>query len=539
MPSRPSGGPSVWYTSGNPQPQLFKPQQPVWKNRSDQVWSPFTLNIRSFFAPSARGLLLAVATLALTSCGQDLYPHPQYTYAGRPIPPSKLLQRVLVGVTVNGSQGNLQILDGLRDIRSNVQNTIPYFTISGYSGGYPDLIINYPAELRGYVYSNSDGSLATVNYSTEASSGPAASFGTLSTSVALAPSVGHIYSAEETNGQLVVADSVLGKTFSLNLPNVYKVVVNTGDTVALAMVRNSNQLYRVIKINLNQIYNPGATNPLFPPGAVDCEPYVLPQYCVVPVNGTFDRPANAYFSLDGGTAYIVNAGAEYGGGTNGGASISFLPVSDLTINTIPTSANYPVLTQATVPVPGGATDVLSDGNYLYIAGQSQQQVGGQYYWGGNLSLLNLSTMTVSAPIAISDGNHTNMLFADNNTLWIGSTACANGVRAALGENYNCLTMVNLNGTTTPTATIIPQIIPATATTPATVPYPNADENPLYLGSLTGICWVQNYGKVYTAYGGQIHAFYTADGSELNNYFITVQGSALTVAYMDALTDAAN
>jgi hypothetical protein len=442
----------------------------------------------------------------------------------------------LVGVTINGQQGDLQILDGLRDIRNNVENTVPAFTISGYSGGYPDLIINYPAELRGYVYSNSDGSVGSINYSTEATSGSAGSFGGKSSGLAIPPLAGHAYSAQETSGQLVVIDNTTGKTYQLNLPNVYNVVANTGDTVALAMVRNSNTLYRVVKLNTNQVYNPGATNPLFPPGAVDCEPYVLPVYCVVPVAGTFDRPATAYFSLDGGTVYIVNAGPEYGGGGNGGAGISFIPIGGLTVNSIPTSANYPVYTTATVPIPGGATAVVSDGNYLYVSGQSQQTDG---LWAGNLTMLNLTTLAVGPPVSISDGNHSKMLFADNNTLWIGSQACANGERAAKGLNYNCLTMVDLNGTTSPPATIIPAIIPATATSPATVPYPNGDENLLYLGSLTGICWVQNYNKVYTAYGGQIHAFSTVDGSEINNYFITVQGSALDVAYMDALTDNAN
>jgi hypothetical protein len=90
-----------------------------------------------------------------------------------------------------------------------------------------------------------------------------------------------------------------------------------------------------------------------------------------------------------------------------------------------------------------------------------------------------------------------------------------------------------------------------------VPYPNTDQNQYYYGSLTGICWVQNFYKVYTAYGGQIHAFYTGlspnpiqetqqedanggpPGSEINNYNITVQGTVLDVAYMDAETNSAD
>ena len=74
---------------------------------------------------------------------------------------------------------------------------------------------------------------------------------------------------------------------------------------------------------------------------------------------------------------------------------------------------------------------------------------------------------------------------------------------------------------------------------ATVPYPNTNLNQYYYGDLTGLCWVQTFHKVYTAYGGQGHAFNTTDGSEINNANITVQGTAMDVAYLDAVTDADN
>ena len=61
----------------------------------------------------------------------------------------------------------------------------------------------------------------------------------------------------------------------------------------------------------------------------------------------------------------------------------------------------------------------------------------------------------------------------------------------------------------------------------------------YYGDLTGLCWVQGFNKVYTAYGGQVHIFSTADNSEIDNKNVTVQGTALDVAYMDAVTDADN
>jgi hypothetical protein len=58
--------------------------------------------------------------------------------------------------------------------------------------------------------------------------------------------------------------------------------------------------------------------------------------------------------------------------------------------------------------------------------------------------------------------------------------------------------------------------------------------------------VQGFGKVYSAYGGQIHAFYTGGtgypgnlSQEVDNTNITIQGTVFDVAYMDALTNSAN
>lgn len=469
--------------------------------------------------------LLTVVSLSLTSCGQQLYKFPEFTFAGRPIPPSLLAYRVMVSLTPNGTTGALEILDGNRDLRGNVQNTKQSFFISGFSGANPTQILNFPEQLRGYVFSNASGnSVATVNYGTETSGGSAGSFPG-STSVATGSDGVRFYSADEAAGQVIVVDNQLGRTFALNLPNAYRVAVNQGDTVALAMVRNSNTLYRVLKLN-----NGG----LAPPGNVDCEPQILPVYCVVPVPGSYDRPQAAYFSTDGATAYVLNCGVECGGGNNGGASVSFMPQSPLTINVIPTSAPYPAVVTNTVAIPGGATVALSDGSNLYVAGQQLQTDG---LFAGRLTKVNLSTLAVSAAVSISDGNHSKLIFGDDNTLWIGSQYCATGERAKQGLNYNCLTRYDMG---TGAASIIPaNVVPGSTAAGTTVPYPNTDDNQYYYGSLSGICWVQSLHKMYTAYGGQIHAFNTADGSEINNFNITVQGTALDVAFIDAATNAAN
>src|SRR5712675_1014459 len=224
-------------------------------------WSLLPLTNRSLFAQSLRaqivcGLLIALATVGLTSCHSSnflAYKFPTFTFANRPVPPSLLANRVMISVTTNGiSTGSLQIVDAKRDLRNNIQNTKPSFSISGYGSGFPNLILNFPAEITGFVYSSAQGDVQIVNYGKESVTGPAGAFPAKSTGLAIPPNGGHIYSAEESIGQLGVIDNATGRSFGLVLPNVFQVVVNTGDSVVLAMVRNSNTIYRVVKLNDNQ-----------------------------------------------------------------------------------------------------------------------------------------------------------------------------------------------------------------------------------------------------------------------------------------------
>jgi len=508
------------------------------KNRS--LFSK-SLSSQSLLAQSLRarifcGLLIAVATLGLASCHSAdyyYYKFPQYTFANRPVPPSKLANRVLVSVSVNGTTGSLPILDAKRDIRNNVENTVTSFSISGYGAGYPNLILNFPEQVHGYVYSDLKGDISSVDYSKETAAANVGSFPTRSTSLAIPPGSTHIYSAEQTIGQLGIIDNTTGKTYGLVIPNVDKVAVNQGDTVVLAMVSTSNTVYRVVRLNDNQFAT--AQLATAATGAVDCEPFTLPVYCAVPVPGNYDRPIGAYFSLDGSSAYILNCGRECGGNTS---SITIVQQGILRTDAIPTAPPpYPSPFISNVLVPGGVTTVLSTSDTLYVAGQQLQPDG---LFAGFLSTINLAAAVTSPATAvtgqysISDGTHTKLLFADDNTLWIGSQSCATGERAKLKQNYNCLTRFDLGAKT---AQIIPKVDPTDAK--SSVPYPNTNQDQYYYGSLTGLCWVQGLHKMYTAYGGQVHAFNTVDGSEINNQFITVQGTALDVAYMDAVTNVAN
>ena len=467
--------------------------------------------------------------MALVACGDRPYHQTDYHFAGRVTPPSLLNYRVAVTVTgsgIAGTGGSMEILDALRDIRYSVFNVNQTYRISGFAFSNATRIFNYPEQQAAFVYNYGDANKASVqivDYGKEQSVGEAATLGATVSDIFIPSDGAYVYAAQESTGTFIVSDRTAlksansdGMNYNLSLPGVYKIAVNPSHTVVLAMVRNSNQIYRLIRLNTEQTP---------PANAVSCMPASLPLFCMVPVPGSYDRPTTGYFSLDGSHVYILNCGVECGGATT---SVSTLNINALRVDNYDTTSS-PVA-RANIPVPG-ATVALADGNTLYVAGQQLLSDG---LMSGVLSSIDTVTGAVGGPWNISDGTHTKMLFADDNTLWIGSQNCASGERKATNKNYNCLTRFD-RGTSTPS--IVPAVDPTSGT--ATVRYPNTNGDQYYYGSLTGLCWVQTFHKIYTAYGGQVHIFNTADGSEINNYNVTVQGTALDVAYPDAATNAAN
>jgi hypothetical protein len=168
----------------------------------------------------------------------------------------------------------------------------------------------------------------------------------------------------------------------------------------------------------------------------------------------------------------------------------------------------------TIPVPGGSSNALVTGSTMYVAGQQLLSDG---LFTGNLTVLNLTNNTAGGPVPISDGEPgaaSRMTLGDDNTLWIAMTKCNNGERFNTGQEYGCLTMYN------------------TSTNSVTMIEP-------YLGDATGVASVDGYHKVYVAEGGQVYIFSTKDGSSINNQYVTVQGTAWDVAFMDATTDSNN
>ena len=464
----------------------------------------------------------------LAGCGCTTY------FAGRNLPPSGLTNRVVIAIQNASafSKGALVFVDAYYDRRSGYDGKPAGFSISGYSGALPISIQNMPEEQLGAVYGSGDGSLTPVSYAKESTSGGTTGLNGLSSSIFMTRNQNYVFAASQNSHVLTVVDHVAGTSYPLSLPGVYRVSVNPGGSMALAFVQNSNFAYYPIKLSSAQTTNYSGGPTTWPKAAVDCEPQNAPGWCLlqaqspdhVDSTGTsygaplvFDRPVKAVFSIDGGTAYVLNCGPECGGSK---ASVSTLPVAPMIFligqgsGALPTNAT---LAGSTLAIPGGASNALVDSSTMYVVGQQGQQVNDQTLFAGNLTVVNLSNNTASSPVAISDGlpgAPSRMIEADNNTLWIAMTKFNNGVRAATGLPYGCLTMFN---TSTGSVTLLEP----------------------YLGDATGIAAVTGLNKVYVAQGGQVYIYSTTDGTALDNQYVTVTGTAWDVAYMDAASDANN
>lgn len=472
----------------------------------------------------------------LTACGKNFY------FAGRSLPPSGVLNRVIVAVQNPSAlaKGSLLFDDALYDIRHAFNNVNQTFSISGFSGALPVTIQNMPEQQVGAVFSIGDGSLTTVSYASEKvqSTTAAGNLNGVSQSIFISRDLNYIYAASQSAHSLTVVDH--GATYTLNVPGVYRVSMNPGNTVALAFVQNTDDVYSIVHLNSDQQqqainnphWNPGLTNPQLQntQPAQDCEPQNLPVYCVFPVSSaanagtitnpsstptaTFDRPVKAVFSSDGSTAYVLNCGPECGGTASG---ITTLPITGASLNPSGIGASGIALVAASnIAVPGGATNGLFSGSTFYVAGQQLQSDG---LLAGNLSIVNTTTGQVTGQYSISDGTHNKMALADNDTLWIGSYQCQSGERYKLSQStapgtpFGCITMFNTSNNTVLVES--------------------------FKGDGTGIAAVTGLNKVYTAEGGQVYIYNTPDGSARDNTNVTVTGTAYDVAYMDAASDGDN
>jgi hypothetical protein len=474
----------------------------------------------SLWLSSAAALAIAVI---LAGCGQTYY------FAGRTLPPSGLVNRVLVAIQNPGAlaRGSLEILDAHYDVRFKYNNPSVTFSVSGFAGALPITIQNMPEEQIGGVYSSGDGTFVVADYQKETAGGGQSGISGTSSSIFMTRNQAYVFAASQTNHIVTIVDRSLNSAYGLSLPGVYRISVNPGGTVFMAFVQNSNYAYYGLKLNTSQTLSFSGGPGTWPKAAVDCEPLNAPAWCLFQVQSpdsvdstgmyygaplVFDRPVKAMFSNDGSIAYVLNCGPECGGTAS---SISLLPTGPMIFAQNQQSGKFP--STGTVPniaVPGGASNALIDGTTMYVIGQQLLADG---LFTGNLTTVNLTSNTAGSPVSISDGAPgamSRIIEADDDTLWIGMTKCTNGERFAKGLPYGCLTMYN------------------TAKGAVTMIEP-------YLGDATGIADCTGLHKVYVAEGGQVYIYTTTDGTAINNFYVAVTGTAYDVAYMDGLSDANN
>ncbi|MGD1106732.1 MAG: hypothetical protein ABR865_06775 [Terracidiphilus sp.] len=492
---------------------------------------------RSLFLSA--GVALAAAA-ALAGCGSTYY------FGGRVLPPSKLVNRVLIAIQNPASQakGELEIIDAFYDTRSGFNGTPASFSIAGFGGALPITIQNMPEEQLGAVYGAGDGSFTLIDYAGEKTAGSVGGLNGSSSSVFITRNKFYAIAASQTSNVLTVVNQSVGSSTPLSLPGAYRVSVNPGGSAALAFVQNSNYAYYPRQLSAAQTISFSGGPSTWPKAAIDCQPLNAPTWCLFQMQSpdhtdatgnyygaplTFDHPIKAVFSSDGSIAYVLSCGPECGGSK---ASISLVPIAPLiflqgqssgllpcnlpSVSSCPDTSDAPMVN---IPIPGGASNALVDTSTMYVVGEQPQLIQGQTLFAGNLTVVNLANNTAGSPVAISDGQPgatSRMIEADDNTLWIAMTGCTTGVRYATNpaSGYGCLTMYN------------------TSSQKVVLLEP-------YIGNATGIAAVTGLHKLYAAEGGQVYIYSTIDGSAIDNQFVTVTGTAYDVAYMDAITDTDN
>jgi DNA-binding beta-propeller fold protein YncE len=164
--------------------------------------------------------------------------------------------------------------------------------------------------------------------------------------------------------------------FTLNIPEVHRVVLNHSGNRVLAFSDNSDA---VTVINPNLIGR----------GAYSTS-----------VSG-FDQPVWGVFSDDDSIAYILNCGSECGG-TNAG--ITALHMDDNSIG-------------PTVGLSGASIAMLVSAN-LYVAGSGHGV--------GTIQVVNTAGLIASRPVTIGNGYHDRMELGSDNKLFIGARDCTSG-----------------------------------------------------------------------------------------------------------------
>lgn len=421
-------------------------------------------------------LLLFPVSLLLVSCGSS-----SSSTGGGPTFRALVSQDINAGNIIAG----LQIIDAQKDVRALVP------PIS--AGAAPGMMVETPNLTLTLAFSTAGNTLALVSNSAGSGSANVTLAGSTE-SIVVSPDSVTAYAAVPT------ASPGLGQP-----QGVVEVVSLSSATVSAQLavpaaryVSISNSGNRVLAFANSPDSNVGACA-----NQVTCLFVITPSNIgtqtnpVVAVPG-FDHPVAAFFSLDDNTAFVINCGAECGGGQ---ASVQTL---DMTTNT----------PGAAVPVPA-ASVALVNGTTMYLAGSfanpsNTQPCPGQTVFTttcGALSVFDLPSMTVTnSAVSITDGYHNRIALGADNQLFVGAHTCTEIIPVNPGDEVRgCLSIYN------------------TQTGAVVIPPANGD--------VTGIQPIANRHVVYLIQGGELQMYDTTI-DKLQPTQINIIGQAVDVKTID-------
>ena len=400
----------------------------------------------------------------------------------------------------------LNVVDALNDLLS------PGVVSVAATSPTPGLMVLLPNKRFTLVFSASNNSISIVNNATQSLS-QNSSGTTISISL---PDV--------TESMVVAPDNLVGFAAVPNaavlgqLPGqpagLVEVLDLSNDTISagipvpgarfLAQSHNGNRILVLgNSTNTVTILAPSSVGTSTDPRTIVC-PDGTPQpnatLCAAnPANPVFDHPVWAVFSSDDSTAYILNCGPQCGGTT---ASVTLLDVNRN-------------LAGPTIPVEAATIGLLS-GSTLYVAGTKP---GPNTCAGsatptlattcGEVSAVDLGSMTVAATATITDGYHNHLEMGANGQLFIGARTCTNinvpSSGSSPGEIRGCLSIFNSSKSTV--------VIPARS------------------GDVTGIQPISHRNVVYVVQSGELRIYDTIT-DKLQSTQVDIIGQAVDVKQVD-------
>jgi hypothetical protein len=431
-------------------------------------------------------LVLIAASATLVSCGTNYNGINSTTEAN----PAAIKVHVFVSNPLfpNGTitAGVLNVVDGQTDLIS------PNVVSVAATSPQPGMMVLFPSKRFTAVYSALNNSIATVNNANQSlSQGSSGS----TTSISLPGFTESIVVApDNVTGFAAVATAPV--TPGTGQPPGLVEVMDLSSDIITAGIPVPGARFLAQSNNGNRILVLGGradTVTMIAPSAVgtSTDPRTDLQ------SPLFDHPVWATFSTDDSTVYVLNCGPECGGTT---ASVTLIDVnSNLVGPTIPVDA---------------ATVGLLTGNTLYVAGTKP---GANTCAGsstlattcGEVSVVNLASMTVSATATITDGYHDKMEMAANNQLFIGAHTCTNinvaGGGSNPGEVRGCLSIFD----TGKSAVVIPP----------------------QRGDVTGIQPIKGRIVAYVAQNGAL-SIYDTSTDKLQKTQVDIVGQAVDVKEVD-------